>query len=79
MFASGRVLYHGQAIGLLVASEESALWEAMSLIKVTYSDVITPILTAKEAIAAKKMPVKQPTPVIQGDVDGKYSRIIRSN
>ena len=71
MFASGRVLYHGQAIGLLIGSDLTTLNKAVLSIKVTYSDLKTPILTIKEAIAAKKIPAKQPTPVIHGDVDGK--------
>jgi len=72
VFASGRVLYHGQALGLLVGESYAALAAALPLVRASYSDVRTPVLTIDDALKQNKMPQEQPLPTVVGDVDHTF-------
>ncbi|GLJ16109.1 hypothetical protein SUGI_0268600 [Cryptomeria japonica] len=50
VFASKRVHYYGQAVGLIVAKTKSIADAASKLVHVIYTDVVKPILTIEDAI-----------------------------
>ncbi|XP_067656036.1 uncharacterized protein [Haliotis asinina] len=50
VFCSGRVLYSGQPIGLIVAVDQLSADTAASMVKVTYKNVQPPIITTEDAI-----------------------------
>ncbi|XP_046576122.1 probable aldehyde oxidase 2 [Haliotis rubra] len=50
LFCSGKVLFAGQPVGLILAETQTAADEAAKKVDITYSDVSTPILTLDEAI-----------------------------
>ncbi|KAG6552063.1 hypothetical protein Mapa_006369 [Marchantia paleacea] len=52
VFASTRVKYYGQALGLIVATSKEIADAASKLVDVTYTDQNPPILTIEDAIAA---------------------------
>ncbi|XP_018017026.2 xanthine dehydrogenase 2 [Hyalella azteca] len=55
LFATDRVIYHGQPVGLIVAEDRTTAHAAAKLVKVTYSDIKTPILTIQESIKQKRL------------------------
>lgn len=52
VFASNKVQYHGQAIGLIVATTKDIAIAAAGMVLVKYSEVMEPILTIEDAIRA---------------------------
>lgn len=50
MFCSGKVLYAGQPIGLVVASTRKQALRAARLVQIKYKDQKKPVLTFKEAM-----------------------------
>ncbi|KAG0611483.1 hypothetical protein M758_7G144100 [Ceratodon purpureus] len=52
VFASSRVQYYGQPLGLIVADSKRVADEAAKLVDVEYTDIQKPILTFDDAIAA---------------------------
>ncbi|XP_046360643.2 xanthine dehydrogenase-like [Haliotis rufescens] len=55
LFCSGRVLYSGQPIGLIVAVDKLSADTAASMVKVTYKNVQPPIITMEDAIQKKSI------------------------
>ncbi|XP_048242207.1 xanthine dehydrogenase-like [Haliotis rufescens] len=55
LFCSGRVLYSGQTIGLIVAVDKWSADTAASMVKVTYKNVQPPIITMEDAIQKKSI------------------------
>lgn len=79
VFASGKVLYAGQGIGLVIAESYDVASQASKMVKVEYANVQKPILTIKDALDNGNV---QPDynlitgkrePVIVGDVEGMKS------
>ncbi|KAG1648953.1 Xanthine dehydrogenase [Nymphon striatum] len=72
LLASTRVKYNGQPIAIVLAETEYIAEKAVKLVKVTYSDIKTPIIDIKDAIDKKSF-VKLPLnpPIIAGNVEGK--------
>ncbi|XP_042871768.1 indole-3-acetaldehyde oxidase-like [Penaeus japonicus] len=50
VFASGKVLYAGQGIGLVIAESYEVAHQASELVKVEYENAQKPVLTIKEAL-----------------------------
>ena len=75
MFASERVEYYGQPIGLLVADNRGAAYAGKFAVKVTYDDFQPPVLTIEEALT-KPLPPSQFPPVVIGDVSGEVSHTL---
>ncbi|XP_048242204.1 xanthine dehydrogenase-like isoform X1 [Haliotis rufescens] len=50
LFCSGKVLYSGQPIGIIVAVDKLSADTAASMVKVTYKNVQPPIITMEDAI-----------------------------
>ncbi|XP_067671007.1 uncharacterized protein [Haliotis asinina] len=50
LFCSGKVLFAGQPVGLILAETQAAADEAVKKVDITYTDVRTPILTLDDAI-----------------------------
>ena len=50
VFCSGKVLYAGQALGLVVARSQMKAIEAAKLVQIKYKDLQKPVLTIKEAM-----------------------------
>lgn len=72
VFAQDRVQYHGQAVGLIVATTQEAAKEGAALVSVTYSDEKVPILTIEEAMAGGFPPGQSP-PYVVGDVSAGFA------
>ncbi|KAG0710872.1 Xanthine dehydrogenase [Chionoecetes opilio] len=72
VFASERVEYYGQPIGLLVATNRGAAYAGRAAVKVTYEDQQPPVLTIEEALA-KPLPMSQFPPVVVGDVSAGFA------
>ncbi len=77
LFCTGRVLYAGQALGMIVADTQAAAQRAASLVRVTYRDIVKPVLTIRDAmkdpdrvrIHSKYGP---PNLFDGGDLEGQY-------
>ena len=50
IFCSGRVLYAGQVLGMIVAETQAAAQRAVPLVRVTYCDIKKPVLTIRDAM-----------------------------
>ena len=50
IFCTGKVLYAGQSLGLVVAKTQMQAIQAAKLVQVKYKDLKKPVLTIKEAI-----------------------------
>ena len=70
VFASERVEYHGQPLGLLVATNKTAAQAGLAAVKVTYDDIQAPVTTIEEALT-KPLPPNPFPPVVIGDVEGE--------
>ncbi|XP_071116536.1 uncharacterized protein [Haliotis cracherodii] len=55
LFCSGKVLYSGQPIGIIVAVDQPSADTAASMVKVTYKNVQPPIITMEDAIQKKSI------------------------
>jgi xanthine dehydrogenase/oxidase len=53
LFAEGKVEFHSQPIGLVVAQTEAEAAAAARMVKIEYTDVRKPILTIDDALEAK--------------------------
>ena len=68
VLAVGKVSYNGQAVALVLADTLANAQRAVPLVKVTYTNIQTPILTVEEAIAANSFfPIPAIGPVKKGD------------
>jgi xanthine dehydrogenase/oxidase len=78
LFASEKVAYYGQVIGVIVADTQTHADVAARAVSITYSDVQKPIITTQEAIAAESYHPDYPDheiPVItQGDVEQGFKQ-----
>ncbi|XP_063842980.1 xanthine dehydrogenase/oxidase-like isoform X2 [Scylla paramamosain] len=72
VFASERVEYNGQPLGLLVATNRSAAYAGLEAVKVTYDDIQAPVITIDEALT-KPLPPSQFPPVVIGDVAAGFA------
>ncbi|MPC17990.1 Xanthine dehydrogenase/oxidase [Portunus trituberculatus] len=72
VFASERVEYHGQPIGLLVATTKNAAQAGLAAVKVTYDDIQPPVVTIEEALT-KPLPPNPFPPVVIGDVAAGFA------
>ncbi|CAL8096700.1 unnamed protein product [Orchesella dallaii] len=54
VFASDKVSYHGQALGLILATNKDIAARAAKLVKVTYENITKPIIKIEEAIEKAK-------------------------
>ncbi|XP_060599195.1 uncharacterized protein LOC132752826 [Ruditapes philippinarum] len=52
LFSSGKVMYYGQSLALVVAESQAIAEEGAAAVKVTYNNIKTPVLTIDDAIAA---------------------------
>ncbi|KAK7099077.1 hypothetical protein V1264_003269 [Littorina saxatilis] len=78
IFSSGNILYAGQPIGLIVASDALTAETAASMVKVTYKDVQPPLLNLREAVEQKSFFTGvMPDPLVKGDPDGAISKSAR--
>ncbi|XP_067656034.1 uncharacterized protein [Haliotis asinina] len=55
LFCSGKVVYSGQPIGIIVALDQLTADTAASMVKVTYKNVQPPIITMEDAIQKKSI------------------------
>ncbi|KAK3581554.1 hypothetical protein CHS0354_031894 [Potamilus streckersoni] len=69
VFCSGQVLYAGQGIGLVLAESQKIADYAAQMVKVTYTDVQTPLLDLDEAIQKQSFFPKVSDPKVAGDAD----------
>ncbi|KAK3581553.1 hypothetical protein CHS0354_031893 [Potamilus streckersoni] len=69
VFCSGQVLYAGQAIGLVLAESQKIADSAAQAVKVTYTDVQTPLVDLDEAIQKQSFYPKLSDPKVAGDAD----------
>ncbi|XP_067656035.1 uncharacterized protein [Haliotis asinina] len=67
IFCSGRVLYSGQPIGIIVAFDKLSADTAASMVKVTYKNVQPPIITMEDAIQKKSVHPNTVKPIKVGD------------
>lgn len=72
VFASDRVGYYGQPLGLIVATGRSAAYAGRAAVQVTYDDIQPPVLTVQEALA-QPLPPNQYSPVVVGDVAAGFA------
>lgn len=54
VFVADKVLYHGQAVGLVVAASRELASKAAKLVRVTYKNVKKPVITIPDAISKAK-------------------------
>ncbi|ESO95691.1 hypothetical protein LOTGIDRAFT_231915 [Lottia gigantea] len=73
VFCSGKVIYAGQPLGLIVAEDQMQANIAAGLVQVTYKNMKTPILSIDGAIRAKSF-FKPPDPLNVGDPDGAIAK-----
>merc|ERR1711892_268794 len=72
MFVDSKVSYAGQAIGIILADTLEKAHVAAKMVKVTYKNKKTPVLTIKEAIEKKKFgKLPYGGPVVVGDVNAE--------
>ncbi|XP_069165338.1 xanthine dehydrogenase/oxidase-like [Procambarus clarkii] len=72
LFPEERVLYYGQPLGVLVATDRGAASAGLSAMKVTYDDIQPPVLTIQEALKLPLPPDQYP-PIEQGDVQAGFA------
>ncbi|XP_052766428.1 xanthine dehydrogenase-like [Mya arenaria] len=78
LFCSGKVMYYGQPIGMVVAESQTLADKAARLVKVNYNSISAPVITVDDAIAAKTF-FPQPTPpIVVGDPDQAISSAAHS-
>eukprot|EP01117_Protostelium_nocturnum_P009312 TRINITY_DN3335_c0_g1_i3.p1 TRINITY_DN3335_c0_g1~~TRINITY_DN3335_c0_g1_i3.p1 ORF type:complete len:1378 (-),score=549.37 TRINITY_DN3335_c0_g1_i3:123-4256(-) len=70
VFASNKITYSGQPVGVIIADTQRHADDAAKKVKVTYLNGQTPILTLDEAIAQKKWLGPGGDKVKSGDADG---------
>ncbi|XP_045174786.2 xanthine dehydrogenase-like [Mercenaria mercenaria] len=63
LFSSGKVMYYGQSLALVIAESQDAADQGARAVKVTYNSIQTPVITIDDAIAAKTY-FKKPLPDI---------------
>jgi len=68
IFASGPIMYYGQAIGMVIATSQVIANNAAKLVTATYTGVTTPILSIADAIAANSFFPLPLQPMTCGDV-----------
>lgn len=80
IFATGRSQYAGQSLGLIVAETRETAFEAVKLVQVTYSDLVKPLLTIKEAIKTKvdKQPVDFFGAAAEQKVIGDFDKLMKA-
>ncbi|KAL3841842.1 hypothetical protein ACJMK2_019941 [Sinanodonta woodiana] len=69
VFCSGQVLYAGQGIGLVLAESQKIAEYAAQMVKVTYTNVQSPLLDLDEAIQKQSFFPKVADPKVAGDAD----------
>lgn len=72
VFASERVEYHGQPLGLLLATNRGSIYAGLAAVKVTYDDIQAPVTTLEEALN-NPLPPSPFSPVVQGDVAAGFA------
>ena len=77
IFCSGKVLYAGQPLGLIVARTKRLAEKAAKLVRVEYSDYQKPVLTLKEALCdpnrVREHILHGSRKVVnKGNIDGEY-------
>jgi xanthine dehydrogenase/oxidase len=68
VFASTRVSYYGQNIGIIVADSQIHADNSAQKVKVSYTDIQPPILTVEDAIAKNSFFKEEEGPVTTGDL-----------
>ncbi|KAK6190255.1 hypothetical protein SNE40_002166 [Patella caerulea] len=73
LFCSGKVTFAGQPLGLIVAEDQITADSAAEMVKVTYKNVLPPILTIDDAIRNNSFftPI---TGLSAGDADGAIAK-----
>ncbi|KJE95964.1 XDH protein [Capsaspora owczarzaki ATCC 30864] len=77
IFATKSVVYAGQSIGLIVADTQAHADAAVPLVRVTYSNIKTPILTISDAIAAGQVQSAGVPALVMGDVNAAFASSYR--
>ncbi|XP_076471897.1 xanthine dehydrogenase-like [Babylonia areolata] len=78
IFSSGKILYAGQPVGLIVAADALTAESAAAMVKVTYKNVKAPLLDMRTAIQQKSFfPDAVPDPLVVGNPDGAISKSAR--
>eukprot|EP00252_Welwitschia_mirabilis_P010739 TRINITY_DN2419_c0_g1_i7.p1 TRINITY_DN2419_c0_g1~~TRINITY_DN2419_c0_g1_i7.p1 ORF type:complete len:1017 (-),score=216.35 TRINITY_DN2419_c0_g1_i7:1040-4090(-) len=73
LFASSRVDYYGQALGLIVAKTKDIADTAAKSVKITYSDVVQPVLTIEDAIKHNSFFDSRDFEFQKGNVDSYFN------
>ncbi|KAK3879999.1 hypothetical protein Pcinc_015481 [Petrolisthes cinctipes] len=72
LFATDRAMYHGQPLGLILATDRGAAYAGRAAVQVTYGDIQTPVLTIDQALQ-NPLPPGQPDPIVMGDVQAGFA------
>ena len=68
-FASEKVLFNGQLIGLIIAESSTLARKAAGLVEITYEDIDKPILTIEDAIEKNSFYDKYHRDIKRGEID----------
>ncbi len=71
IFASKKVLYAGQAVGLILATSKEAAAEAVKLVKIEYENVRNPVVHLSESILAAEIKAESAGKAADTDSDVK--------
>jgi len=69
LFASSSVNYNGQPVGLIVATDENVARVGAKLVKITYTNSVTPVATIQQAIQAQSFHPFTLPPTTLGNID----------
>ncbi|XP_058101391.1 uncharacterized protein LOC131245742 [Magnolia sinica] len=72
VFASNKVQYHGQAVGLVVAATKDIAIAAAEMVVIKYSDVKEPIITIEDAIRANSFFDSRDIDFAKGNVESSF-------
>ncbi|RUS82188.1 hypothetical protein EGW08_010070, partial [Elysia chlorotica] len=75
LFASKEVLYNGEPLGMVLAETPALALEAAKKVKVTYSEVRTPILTIEDSLSQGKEFVDKRKTTVVGNPDDAWKSV----
>ncbi|KAK3789287.1 hypothetical protein RRG08_001677 [Elysia crispata] len=75
LFASKEVLYNGEPLGMILAETPALAKEAIQKVKVTYSEIRSPILTIEDSLAQNKEFVNRRKTNVVGNPDDAWKSV----